>query len=311
MVAAPKPALVLALLAAMVLSGCTSSGGGDSGTQSSVEESVPEVQATATTGGIRGVIVDDRITPIKGAFVEVVGAGKNMTTEADGLFVFSGLEPGSYTVKASHGLYTTAQASADVVAGESEPKAVKIQLLRSVFANPYIETLQFDGFIVCSANAVFPLIGGVLSEECGEGVGVPGVGRVGGQGNNNVQYDFTVANGARALVVEQVWEATSAAGSALYSPISTEWVCDPLCGGNTFATIEGSSPTYKMLNNDTIDPLNLTSDRVISIFTWASPDTTPIGVTLNQKYTNFVTVFYYLPAPEGWSFVQGSPNPFI
>ena len=325
MVVVRKLALVLLLVSALVLAGCT--GGGAPEAQSS-DGDVPAIEATATTGGIRGVVVDDRITPIKGARVEVLGAGKNMTTTEDGTFAFSGLAAGDYVVKASHDLYSIAQATATVVAGDAEPKAVKIQLIRSVFANPYLETLAFDGFIVCSANAVLPLLGGLLSEECGEGAGAPeetcdiaggpcvpvpvvGGQRIGGQGNNNVQFDFTVSDGARSLVVEQDWEATSAAGSALYSPISLDWACDPFCGGNTFATIEGPSPTYTFIGNDTIDPLNLTSDMVISIFTWASPDTTPIGVTLNQKFTDYVTVFYYLPAPEGWSFINGSPNPFI
>ncbi len=304
----PVAPVAFLLLAAFLLSGCA----GDPGVKTlSGVDAVPEVEATSTTGGIRGVIVDDRITPIAGAFVEVVGAGKNMTTGPDGLFVFSGLEPGSYTVKATHVLYAGAQSTADVVAGESEPRAVKIQLLRTVFASPYIDVLSYEGFVVCSVNLVV-----VLSEECGEGVGVPcevpvvGCTRQGGQGNNNVQFDFTVGAGARSIVVEKVWEPTSEAGKALYSPISTEWSCLPSCGGNQLASMDGESPLYALIDNATIDSNEIVPDQtVISVFTWASPSYT--GAITNQQYKDFVTVFYHVPAPEGWSFVQGSPNPFV
>lgn len=310
MVSAPKLVPVLLLLA-FVLAGCTSGGGGGAGTDGGPGTDAPQVEATSTTGGIRGVVVDDAVRPIKGALVQVDTTSKNVTTGEDGTFVFSGLEPGTYFVSVSHPLYKSAQASAEVVAGDSSPKVTKILLVRSVFASPYMATVQFDGYIVCSANAVLPLVGGILSEECGEGVGVPGVGRVGGQSNNNVEFDFYVDGPfVKSMVVEQVWEATSDAGRALYSPIATEWVCDPICSGHTFAEIEGESPTYQYIDNATLEPLNLSSAAPVSIFTWASPSTTPIGVTLNQQYSEYVTMFYYLPAPEGWSLVNGDPNPF-
>ena len=310
MVVAPKLVPFLALLA-LLLSGCASEGG-DAAPQSEPGDGAPSVEATSTTGGIRGVVVDDRIVPIKDALIKIESSGQNVTTGEDGLFVFSGLDPGTYIIKVSHPLYSSAQTSAEVVAGDAEPKPLKVQLIRTVFAQPYMQTLQYDGFIVCSANVVLPLLGGLLSEECGEGVGVPGVGRVGGQGNNNVEYDFYVDGpGLKSMVVEQSWEATSDAGKGLYSPISTDWLCDPFCGGHTFAEIEGTSPTYRFIDNATLEPLNLTKDTAVSIFTWASPATTPIGVVLNQKYTDYVSLFYFMPAPEGWSFIQGSPNPFV
>lgn len=305
-----KLVLVLLVGAVVGVAGCADSGGEKGTDTQTVGSNAPKVEATSTTGGIRGVVVDDRITPVKDAVIEVSGVNKTVKSDAEGLFAVSGLEEGTYFLKVTHGLYAPAQQSVEVVAGEDEPPLTKVQLIRTVFADPYFETLKYEGFIVCSANAVLPVVGGVLSEECGEGAGVPGVGRVGGQGNNNVQHDFTVGLGAKTLVVEQVWEATSETGAALYSPISTEWLCDPFCGGNTFAEIEGTSPTYAYVDNGTLEKQELTPDTIISIFTWASPATTPIGVTLNQQYANFVTVFYHLPAPEGWSFVNASPSPF-
>jgi hypothetical protein len=314
------PALLMSL--AFALAGCTDGGGetNDGGGDSGGGEA-PPVVATSTTGGIRGVVVDERITPIKGALIEVTGSDKNVTTGEDGLFAISGLEAGTYFVRASHPLFAAAQQSVDVVAGEENPESKRILLTRTVFAEPYMQTLQYDGFIVCSVNLVV-----VLSEECGEGVGVPdeecvpvtgpcvpipppGGTRVGGQANNNVQFDFTIGAGAQTVIVEKVWEYTSEAGKALYSPISTEWSCLPSCSGNGITSMDGESPLYASFDNATILEEEIVPDvTIISVFTWASPSYT--GAVANQKYTDYVSVFYYVPAPEGWSFVAGDSDPF-
>lgn len=307
MTMASKPLLAVLLLAALALAGCAG-GGGDAGDDLANE--APEVDATETTGGIRGVVVDDAIRPIQGALVEVTGTEHRLTTDETGLFAFSGLPAGTHFLRASHPLYDAQQQSVEVRAGVRDPPAVKFLLTRVVFAQPYFETLKYDGFIVCSANIVV-----ALSEECGEGVGVECVmpplpcGRIGGQGNNNVQFDFTVGPGVQSVVIEQVWEPTSEAGRAFYSPISTEWSCTPVCQGNGITHMEGESPLYAFLDNATLEENDVLPDTTnITVFTWASREFT--GVVLNQQYQIFVTNFYYLPAPEGWSFVRNDPPPF-
>lgn len=312
------PALILSL--AFALAGCTE-GGGETNSGGDPGADAPSVEATSTTGGIRGVVVDDRITPIEGALIEVTGTTKNVTTKADGLFSISGLEAGTYFIQASHPLFASTQQSVDVVAGDENPESKRILLTRTVFAEPYMQTLQYDGFIVCSVNLVV-----LLSEECGEGVGVPdeecvpitgpcapipppGGSRVGGQSNNNVQFDFTIGAGAQTVIVEKVWEFTSEAGKALYSPISTEWSCLPSCSGNGITSMDGESPLYASFDNATILEEEIIPDTtVISVFTWASPSYT--GAVANQRYTDYVSVFYYVPAPEGWSLVAGDADPF-
>jgi hypothetical protein len=301
--------LAFGLLMSALLAGCAGSGGEDPVDQ--LTEDAPELEVTSTTGGIRGVVVDEAVRPIKDAEVVVESTAKTAKSDADGLFVVDGLAAGTYVVKASHPLYDLVQQTVEVVAGVADPPAVKLQLTRIVFENPYVQTLKFDGFIVCSANLVV-----VLSEECGEGVGVPcevpppvGCQRQGGQGNNNAQFDFTVAAGIKTVVIEQVWTATSEAGSAFYSPISTEWSCLPVCSGNVMTEMEGESPLYAVLDNETLEDNEIVPDTtVISVFTWASREST--GALLNQQYQVFATGFYYLPAPEGWSFVRGDANPF-
>jgi hypothetical protein len=306
-----KPLPACLLLTAFVLAGCA--GGGGAGDQIIPSGDVDDVEATATTGGIHGFVVDEKITPIKGADVSVSPGNKSVKSNEAGAFVINGLEPGTYFVKATHPLYDTQQQSFDVVAGEVDPEDMKFLLTRLILSNPYYTTLKFDGFIVCSTNVGVPNAGYLLSEECGEGVGVPGLGRVGGQGNNNVQFDFYVENDqAKSITVEQNWEPTSDAGKGLYSPVSLDWTCDPSCSGNTFLTLDGESPTFGYADNATVEGLELTTSTVISVFTWASPaGTTGGSVTLNQGFQEFVTISYFLPLPADWSFINGSPNPFV
>ncbi|HJQ93251.1 MAG TPA: carboxypeptidase-like regulatory domain-containing protein [Candidatus Thermoplasmatota archaeon] len=332
--------LLLALFGAFLIAGCGS--GGD--TPGDGDGDGPEVDATATTGGIRGVVVDDAIRPIAGASVVVLGTGKNATTDEAGLFTVSGLLAASYVVEASHPLYGATQQSVEVRAGVRDPPAVKFQLTRTILEDPYMQVTKFDGFIVCSVGgSVF------ASEECGEGVGVPcdvpvppGCERVGGQGNNVVQYDFFVDGPfVRTLVIEQVWNPNSEATGSFYTVApATNWTCDPACGGNLLGDMAGPSPLLSRLEvaNGTVIPneLNLqpggttrdevavTADTKFSTFTWpqwgacdglTGPTSDPACTTqanyaANQPFQLFVTAFYYLPAPEGWSFVAGDQNPF-
>lgn len=304
-----KPLLLALVLAAALLAGC--SGGGNGGGGPSLGN-VDQVDATSTTGGIRGFVVDQKIVPIKGADVVVTPGDKKVTTDEGGAFVVSGLEPGTYFVKASHPLYETQQQSVEVEAGVPDPKPVKFQLVRTVSRDPYYTTLKYDGYIVCSVNTA-----GALSEECGEGVGVPcqvpppyGCQRAGGQDNNNIQFDFQVDAGAKSIVFETVWEPTSEAGNELYVPVGTNWVCDPSCSWDTVTELKGSSPLYGQIDAEQIEKSGIGPGVNVTMFVWAGSFEDPAGAALNQPFTHFATTFYYVPPPDGWSLVRGDPSPY-
>src|SRR5688572_24479115 len=101
-----RPVLLALALLAPLLAGC--SGGGD-------EPAGPdEVQATPTTGILRGVVVDAAIRPMAGVKVSVPvpdGSVRNSTTVDDGAFAFAGLEPGAYVVRAQKLGYLDASVS--------------------------------------------------------------------------------------------------------------------------------------------------------------------------------------------------------
>ncbi|MEK6984965.1 MAG: carboxypeptidase-like regulatory domain-containing protein [Candidatus Thermoplasmatota archaeon] len=311
--------LSIGLLAALVLSGCAASS--EDGSSSLNEPN--KVDATDTTGGIRGVVVDQSITPIVDAVISIAGAEKREArSDENGGFVVSGLKPGTYLVKASHPFFEDGQTSAEVVAGESEPKVTKIQLNQVIFGKPFAQLQKFKGYIECSAD-----IGGALfSEECGEGVGVECVmpplpcGRVGGLDSNQVQTDFFLgANDVKSLLVETTWTPTIGAATSghLRVIVATDFVCDPFCGGNFFydnLNDEGACNDAPVIqrNDESIAALNLTGDTRISHFVWAcgTGGTLPIDLQLGQSFEFYVTASYLLPLPEGYSFLAGSPEPF-
>lgn len=331
--------LTFALLAVAVLlvSGCSSKKGTDgiTGSDATMLQQPGDIDATPTTGGIHGIVVDQAIRPIANALIAVGSLNKTVKTSVAGTFVVSGLAPGDYLIKVSHPLFDSAQQVAKVVAGVRDPQDLKIQLTQRIFDKPYLVTTHFKGFIVCSVGAAV-----VASEECGEGVGVPcqapqpyGCHRAGGQGDNYVQYDFFPDSAqAKSIVYEQVWTPNSDATGNLYTVLALNWTCDPSCGGNELHIAQGTSPLIgrvDMTENGTVKgsggevPVDGTAK--FSTFTWPAwgafcldnPPTpacaqqnAQANYAANQPFDLFVTTSYVLPLPEGWSFVANSPDPF-
>src|SRR5687767_10257567 len=97
----PPPAIVLAAtLLPTALPGGSGGGGDSEDPAAGVDFDELELEATATTGVIRGIVVDEAIRPVAGAEVGTTlpdGAGARNTTSADdGAFGFDGLPPGTY-----------------------------------------------------------------------------------------------------------------------------------------------------------------------------------------------------------------------
>lgn len=303
-----KPWLGVLTLLAMALAGCAE------GATDADDADGPKVDATETTGGIRGIVVDASIEPVAGATMQVLNTDLTTTTDEMGGFVFDRMEPGTYFVEASAPLHTTAQRSVEVEAGVREPPLVKFQLERTVTTDPYMTSLKFEGFLVCSIGHAF-----FASEECGEGVGVPGVGRVGGQENNHAQFDFfTDGPLLETMVVEQAWDATTADNGDLFTVLATNWTCDPVCdteGGQELGSMNGGSPLHMRYDGDEVKAAATGPDIRFSTFTWAdwaagTDDPSQTNVVLNQQFDLFVSLFYVLPAPDDWSFLEGDRDPY-
>ncbi len=312
--------LLAALLVVVSLAGCS-----DSAPATEVEPDGPgQVKATKTTGGIRGVVVDQSITPIAAAKVTIKETGAALDTDDKGMFIFNDLTPGLYTLEATKPLYDQVQVTTQVVAAVSDPDAVKIQLTRLTDQTPRAVTNVYDGYLFCSINVVVPEVTYLLSEECGEGVGVDGVGRVGGNENNVAQIDFYIESAdAKTMMAEVVWDPSIAIGvtGAFNMGIYTDFLCNPSCGwdkqidrknGNSpliLRSDDGESSGQGMAGDiPSFADAGFTEETVFSTFTWASSEES--GVLLEQPFKVFQTTSYLLPLPETWSYVNGDTDPF-
>ncbi len=309
-----KHGLIAVLLFTVTLAGCAEQGVTESPDGVDVEK---EVQATSTTGGIRGVVVDESITPIPDVTVTLQGQDKQTVTDAGGEFVFSGLDPGVYFVQTQHPLYETIQQAATVEAGVSDPKAVRLQLVRNTVQDPFLSTLSFNGYIVCSTN----LSGIGYSEECGEGVGYPCLlpptvyecgDRIGRQDGSTPQIWFNPDQpGAASIIVEQAWtpSLSLATGNtaAFRTHLALDWICDPFCGGDRIVATVQESPLYLRADSEQLGERDIGPDSDLSTFVYSGSDN---GVILEQKYEQYVTFSFGLAPPEGWSFINQDPYPF-
>lgn len=309
---APKALAVLLILSA--LAGCSGGGKGGNGATDGIDVDDGEfdgLDATSTTGVIRGVVVDEAVRPIGGATIAITTLGKNTTSADSGAFGFEGLEPGTYFLEVGKAGFQAVQVSVDVVAGVAEPDIAKVLLVADPDSRPYWVPYQFEGYISCSARYVIEgrNLCGTVDEKDDPLHDIP------------LEAVPTFAQG------ELVWESTQALGDELsFNWRRTDTSAD-------YVDIEGPSPLILRANHtlllenevglqeaeDGPQPLRtivFTAHNQATEPPACLPDTPVtnpvcpwgVGVQLNQQFTLFVHVFYNMLPPEGWTFgTAGDP----
>ena len=278
-------ALVAVVGTALALAGCT--GGATGGDDLAAAAEDIDVAATATTGVIRGVAVDEVLRPVAGAAVTLAGGdGGATTTNEDGAFGFDGLAPGTYFLTVSADGYHPVQQSAEVVAGVSDPEPLKVLLAAIPRADPFIETLKVALFVSSSAWAA------------GGGVTAGGFGVIeGGFGfTEEISPNGTVAQ------TEFVWQKTSDLGTSAMASGGTYTEDDDVDAGS----VTGPSPLVARAN------ATAGSDKAtqVSYTFWAWPtDPVPAGVHANQPVDVFINVFHNFRPDEGWTFAGNGAHP--
>ncbi|HUR62303.1 MAG TPA: carboxypeptidase-like regulatory domain-containing protein [Candidatus Thermoplasmatota archaeon] len=170
----------IALVAcAALLAGCASHPAARDGGVTVDEDAAQalDVQASASTGVVRGLVVDQAIRPIPGANVTLQRLNRTAQSNAQGAFGFEGLRAGTYFLEVSHPRYTRVLQSVQVEAGVGRPPVVSIQLLALPTATPFVEAYKTrisSSFAVCPAPPAPP--------GCNSASGITDVGVLLGQG---------------------------------------------------------------------------------------------------------------------------------
>lgn len=301
--------IAIACLLAAALAGCAG------GSQDGTSDSGPTfddlgLQATSSTGLIRGVVVDDAIRPVPGARVALSGPSMaEGTSTGAGTFGFDSLLPGTYFLTVSKPGYFQAQQSVEVVAGVAEPPIAKVLMQVDAANLPYVEAYVFEGFIECSGS--FVAVGfaacsfvNLVSDTAGAG--------------NVTQDNFGVFYGLSKtptwLQSEMVWDSTQALGSEM--ALMYSWDCGDtlLCDHE----VSGTSPLLLTADETAIAEINggdYGEDVFVRAFNEGLQETQVdgvsggLGLTLQQRFTIYTHAFYGFQPPEGWRISSGEPAP--
>lgn len=312
-----------AALMALILSGC--SGGGDEEPSAAPEEVAVEdlgLEATETTGVIRGIVVDEAIRPLGNVTVTLSGARQATTTSnPQGAFGFDDLEPGTYFLSGEKLGYGKVQQSAEVVAGVAEPPIVKMLLVADPTTTPFVDAYVFDGFIQCSFTLVAvsfaacsapPIVTGFACDAAGVCVG--------NVTTDNFAVTYTLARPPTWLQSEMVWESTQAFGGEM--AVMYSWDCGDENGGFLCDhTAEGVSPLLLTANETEIAEINegelgnSTDEQLfVRVFNRGLHETDAgpgggLGATLEQRFSIYSHFFYGYEPTEGWRFTEQSEVP--
>lgn len=299
-----RSVLLAAVLALpLALAGCSGGSGSAPGPTGGPDFGELDLEPTATTGILRGLVVDEAIRPIEGANVTLTPGGLAARSLADGTFGFEGLQPGTYFVQVTKNGYNGTQTSAEVVAGVAEPPIVRVLLTANPSEAAYFEAFAYDAFITCGFAVVATSVGCNTFPDVGEALG------------DSVYFEFSFDRLPWWTQGELVWEQTQAAGGSMIWEAVNNNVPPPQPHYGYRET--GPSPALAYINRTILEEEQdwvLEDGITYRIFGGPHPTCTGVGfgcgVTLNQRLTGYIHHFYNFEPVPGWRFtVDGDPVP--
>jgi hypothetical protein len=297
-----------ALLCAAVLAGCAQGGA----REGAPTDGLPSLAATATTGVIRGVVVDEAIRPLANVAVEARGpdgGSRTATTGADGFFGFAGLAPGTWFLTAEKLAHMPSQQSIEVVAGVDDPPVAKLLLVFIPGEAPFYTEVKMEAFVQCivpGANlcAIVNLYSCALAGHCEPIVE---------DTSFIVLHDELVALQRTPdwFQTEVVWQSTQSVSDGLSVRFSPE-------GGalsEQTDRVAGPSPLVMLVDRTRAEEWGTGTEfgMVYEIFGHMEETSAvgSVGFVVNQRVSFFFHVFYGYAPPDGWQFsIDGSvPQP--
>jgi hypothetical protein len=306
-------ALLAAGVVLTMLAGCTSPS--DPTTGNDVPPAAFDelaLEATATTGVIRGIVVDEAIRPIAGATATLQGQSpQTTTTTEDGAFGFDDLEPGTYFVSVHKLGFLDVQQSTDVVAGVAEPPITKVLLVSDGKPSPFHAEYKVEGIVECGTSAI-ALCGGVhdviviACVNTGGAVCLP-------QPTNDAYSAFLAIEGGTPdyLQTEMVWESTQALGNEMSYALryAEKTTYDNGMYEAGFESFEGPSPLRGNVSGDDMEEAELGNRTGLVFSIFSGNQEYPVGVTVSQRYTFFIHAFYGYEPPADWRFTDEGTVP--
>ncbi|HUR61542.1 MAG TPA: carboxypeptidase-like regulatory domain-containing protein [Candidatus Thermoplasmatota archaeon] len=302
------PLLLALVLLGVLLAGCSSK----AVTQSTASPS-------ATTGTIRGVVVDSAIRPLGGVLV-TLRAGSDqvsiLNTTEGGLFRFDNVPAGIQVVKAHRVGYLDVQLQVPVQAGVAEPNETKVTLaIDPSYTKPYVQQpFKFDGIMECSVMANAPQPAGHTAVAA---CALPGQ----TTGVDVAPDKFIVVHPLDAgrpqfVQSELVWTPGGPLANQLQLYMDQRNRTASMSAGATgvnagyyeLERASGKSPVVVQVEGAAVQRLGNGYDLQLRVFAWYD-DPQPVGAVFQQEFTLFSTVFYGFSPPTGWTFAATGEVP--
>lgn len=232
---------------------------------------------TGVRGEIEGVVVSAAIVPLAGANVTLQPGNATTSSDADGLFRFAGLDPGSYT------LTVTLPGYVPVTQAAQTGRAIaKVVLVPDTSSQRYVQLQAFDGFIDSSAN-------------------VAGA-RTSSGDTPNYTFEPRLPD---YIQVEMVWEPTQALGDEMDLTLVAN---DGGTAVPDVAHAEGKSPLVAAMNATAIAAAKFGPDVRLDLFIFVGQSDVAqgrgVGAAVNQRFSAYTLFFFGFEPPEGYLFVR-------
>jgi hypothetical protein len=277
------------------------------------------------------VVVDDAIRPLSAANVSVHLGGKVVqakTTGPDGAASFEALAPGAYFLQANKTNYLEVQQSVDVVAGVTAPPVTKLQMPLRTGNLAFYQEFKFDGFLQCAAGGGnWCFIANYYPCFAEQQAGQPCTGNLTSD-NSFYAIDKPLTDLQRVpdwLQAELIWDSTQAVTPDMTLRTDIDLPGNVTIDNTTSAT--GASPVLVVVppENMTQWQLGVKDGLALEVFPGSPPELCAIqppevpnvgrvnlcslGMSVQQRFTYIVHVFYGYKPPEGWRFTTDGTVP--
>jgi Carboxypeptidase regulatory-like domain len=243
-----------------------------------------------------GVVVDGSIRPLAGAVVRFLGSEANATTDADGRYEIHRPTRQAEVVLAAAYMPGFVPLTHQVQVSGHVSARSDFVLEIDAYTVPHVDVLKREGTLGCRARLSF---GGVDQPvSCDQPN--PTAPNADPQASSSWQLDPTP--GLAGLVVEVHWTAATDLSRQLHASL---WA--PLAGGprgvtgDLQAETSGESPLRLEVPEETARGFPRWSSVVLFLRLADHQGDAPLGLSVDQGYEAFATLFYVDPAPAGYT----------